>query len=739
MALRPHLDSLLHYDPVRSSSTVNVWIAHPSPSEEASLGKLAVITTIGHVARLNHEIINLVQEELRAQYYQSPELSMAQAFEQALRKTNERLHEVISEGASQWVATANFLVIAIKQQYLLLSNVGRMEAFRIRHERLVPILTDEDAVTPNPLRLFNQTIGGQAEPGDRMVFCTPSLLDYFSLEKLRRTVLDGHPHEVVRTLEATVLGAEPTYAMGALVAEFESAPDTIRPSYRPSALPVHGRTAPQASMDTMLARQRSTEKILTPSIWPAMTDLGQRLGQAFGHFVRVTMFRRPLRRKLPAGTMLPSSSRTTRMKPAWWTKAGQLIRLAMHQLIVTIKRVRIPHRPTAPPSTANVAPSRRRWLDQSIVWFRRLRPQQQILLGLLLLVIISLTTALAQRSYHATPLPVATIPQQVRQLISHAQAALLYGGDDVARQDIQKADALVKELPTRTKAQRSVHDQFLAQLQSLHQRADHITIITHPTVLVDLHHAFPSTQPRQLYLAGTTIMAVDPASNSVMLIPPGSAPVPTQNTNTLDTGRITTGAVSGVSAMTFATDRQTFIEFDAKKLQWKPLDANFSELHPRMQFISSFQGRLYVLDTNHNHIVRFTRGGLSLGTAVQWLKTAAQLSAARAAVVDGSIYVLQPNGQVEQYVAGTVTDFHLSTVTPALTDVTRLWTDLNSQHLYLLDPTHHRLVVMDKQGHLVDQYESPLWTDVRDIIANEKTKTAYLLNGSTIFSIQLLH
>jgi hypothetical protein len=98
MPLRQRFESLLLYDPNRSPDTANVWISHPSPSEEQALGKLIVISTIGGNDRTNLDIINLVQEELRTHYYQTIDSKPERALEHALHETNKRLHQVITDG-----------------------------------------------------------------------------------------------------------------------------------------------------------------------------------------------------------------------------------------------------------------------------------------------------------------------------------------------------------------------------------------------------------------------------------------------------------------------------------------------------------------------------------------------------------------------------------------------------------------------------------------------------------------
>lgn len=742
MALRLDLDTFQHYDPGRSASTVNVWLAHPSPSEEAASGKLLVLSSFDRVTRVNHEIIALIQEELRSVYYQTTDVGIDRAFERTLVQVNQRLHEAISAGVQQWVDGANILVVAIKQQTLLAAHVGQVHAYIVRRERLHPILSTADTVKPNALRMFGHVVSGQIEPGDRVLFCTTSLLDYFSLEKVRRLLIDFSPSDVVRQMEATLLSADSHYAVAAIAIEASTISDPMPLISRAGTSPTYTvrENAPQASMDRLLSRQHATEQLLTPSVWPAIRDVFQSIGRGLSGFIRTVVFRRPPRRTIPGATLPTPPNRPA--KPSWaqtmWSTARSGIASTLAGLRRRVVRPRLsspaaplkPFRPESP----------RQWLHRFVRWITALRRPQQLAIALVLITIVSLSAALSFRGHGTTTTSTNTdLPSQIRQYIAQAQAALLYGGDVTAQQAIATADELYDQLPHRSKADKATQSALSSELAAIHLRVDHVNTIANPTVLATLGGLPNNFSGRQLYHAGSTIVVADPEHNQVATMADRGKPTPTSSALTLDTGTLTTGATLSTSALVFGTNRQTFVHFNVEQRQWKPLDSAFPQTQPRIQAISSYLNRVYVLDTNHQQIIRFSFGGSSLGRGVAWLQASASLSAARQLAVDGSIFVLQPGAKVQEFLSGRLTSFALSTIHPTLTDATRLWTDVASTHLYVLDPNQRRVVVFDKDGRLVDQYSSPQWTDLRDVTANEKTKTLYVLNGSTIHTVTLVH
>lgn len=749
MSVRYSLDSLLLYDPDRSSSVTNVWVSRPTPHEEQALGRVFVISSINTPSRLNHEIITILQDEVKTHFTQSTEPLLEAAFEQMLAKVNQRLHMLIIEGVNEWVDHAHFLIGAFRQQQMVLTVVGDIQGYLLRDRRLQPVFADYQPSSLNPLRVFSTVWPGALRPGDRLLFCTPTLLDYFSLEKLRRSMLDHSPTETARGLEGNLLGIDLNVSIGALLFLADAAEET-ETAAPPVAHYAWNRSAPQVSMEELNARERQTEQLLSPSVWPAVKDVFQQLSHGVASFVQTTIFRRPPRRLAPSISTRPPGNGASFFRLIGVLVAGffQLLwrggRFLWSVAARTSRGVR-----RAPVSVSQMTPSYRsgrpsfrQVAEQTIQRLQRLPRPQQIIIVLALVLVFFLTTAIVRTGTTKTgsdSSPQNITISAIRETLAKADADLLYGGDEAALQELQTAEHDVALLPHRTKQEKS---DLAAVQQTINQtrlKVAHMNVITSPTSWLNLAAAKIAAKPAQLIIFPSALALLDPTNGSLITVAKKDVTSVAATANTLDTGLSIHGVADSQTAALLTTDRASFLEFDTVKKTWKSLDAAFPYTSPSITAVDFFQSRAYVLDVKHNSIIRFAKAGSSLGTGVAWLKETADLRLAVNIAVDGSVYVAQSNGTVLGFLQGKRSTFALAPVVPALSSTSGIWTDVNSTNLYVTDPSQKRFLVFSKQGKLIDQYQSPVWTNLKDVVADEKTKTAFVLNGDTIYAVSLLH
>ena len=213
------IDRLLLGDPDKTRSTVHVFIAHPTPLEEKALGKLFLLCEIDSNDKINQEIINVIQEVAKKNFYYSEETNLETAFENALAKVNEKLHHLITEGITNWLDKFNIIIGVLRRTELILSPIGRLYAFLIHRDKIIDILSQ---TTPwdnkiNPYKIFSNLTSGQLNPTDQLLICTSSLLDYFSQEKLKRVISENLPTESIQQLEKTLLETDLKTAFGAII------------------------------------------------------------------------------------------------------------------------------------------------------------------------------------------------------------------------------------------------------------------------------------------------------------------------------------------------------------------------------------------------------------------------------------------------------------------------------------------------------------------------------------------
>jgi hypothetical protein len=342
------------------------------------------------------------------------------------------------------------------------------------------------------------------------------------------------------------------------------------------------------------------------------------------------------------------------------------------------------------------------------------------------LVILSGTLFASSRKQTTTQSDGADIVATVQNHIDQAQSALLYGGESTARLELQSAAEGIATLPKKTKQQQQVRDELLGKVQALVDRVAKKT----PAISVVLASAEANEQPQQLYLTGSTVTAYAPATQSVTVYKSASSSTE-HHALTVDIGDPQTGATTIGNTILFSTDRQSFVEYDPKTDTWTSLTATLNR-QASLKSLTMFQQRLYALDSTAGTISRATRSPRSVGSFSNWLKETPNLSTAKQIVVDGSIFILQDATTVTNYFSGKKTTFALPAVTPAVADITRIWTNEDAKYLYLLEAGQRRIIVVTKEGAFVRQYSADTWTDAKDLAINEKDKFGYILNGSSI-------
>ncbi len=144
----------------------------------------------------------------------------------------------------------------------------------------------------------------------------------------------------------------------------------------------------------------------------------------------------------------------------------------------------------------------------------------------------------------------------------------------------------------------------------------------------------------------------------------------------------------------------------------------------------NFNNNLYVLDPEANAIFKYqaTAGGYEVG-AVTYLdpRDEIDLSEAIDFSIDGDIYVLFASGAISQFRGGTPLAFEITGLDGQTVRAAKIYTDVDTDSLYLVDPSDKRIVEIDKregsEGAFVRQFKyagsDDFFADIRDIWVSE--------------------
>lgn len=149
--------------------------------------------------------------------------------------------------------------------------------------------------------------------------------------------------------------------------------------------------------------------------------------------------------------------------------------------------------------------------------------------------------------------------------------------------------------------------------------------------------------------------------------------------------------------------------------------------------IAPYQANLYVLDQK--------KGVLKIigGTAVSNYFTSEKpdLSSATGLAIDGSIWIVTTDGKILKYTKAKKDTFTLSGLTKELKSPTKIYTNADTDYLYILDNGNSRIVKTDKNGAFQKEITAPYIGQAKDLDIVEAEKKAYILSGSKVYELSL--
>ena len=105
--------------------------------------------------------------------------------------------------------------------------------------------------------------------------------------------------------------------------------------------------------------------------------------------------------------------------------------------------------------------------------------------------------------------------------------------------------------------------------------------------------------------------------------------------------------------------------------------------------------------------------------------------------IDGDIWILNDDFKIHRYYQGLFKKSLNINILPLLENPTRLFASPNIPHLYILEPSNKRIIVMTKYGEIVKQYRSDEFNNLLDVTVSKDEKEIYLLNGLKVYRIKI--
>lgn len=155
--------------------------------------------------------------------------------------------------------------------------------------------------------------------------------------------------------------------------------------------------------------------------------------------------------------------------------------------------------------------------------------------------------------------------------------------------------------------------------------------------------------------------------------------------------------------------------------------------------VAAFGSNFYLLDSGKNQIWKYLPSSSGYSDKREYLtsETKADFNGAKKIQIESSIYVLKEGGEILRFTKGVSDHFSIGGLDKGIKGPKSFFASPEAENIYILDSDNSRLVVVNKTGGYVSQYQGDKFGSASDLVVDEEGKKVYLLEGSKIYSMDL--
>ncbi|MBU4256814.1 hypothetical protein KKC04_00150 [Patescibacteria group bacterium] len=753
----------------KAATTSEIFIAQPDADKEQLVGKLFILAEI-ESDKANPEysglkIINFLINSLNQNYYQNEKIILREKisalkpehiFESALGKTNKNLTEFLeSEKIKINPGAANITAGIIYKNELHFANIGKNKALLIYKEpmkaksrgderqapsldekkyKITDIARQKETAGEKPAdlaKLFTNVISGQIPPGGYFIFANEALPEYLSGKQLTEIVTTLPPAGAVEQIKNTLVKINAYVSFLGIIIKNTFGEEAPELSYKIT------RAASQASVENLSATEQTTEKLLTPS---GIIDFKKWLDFLPALFKKFTARGRRESKPILLKDKIFIKKRSGFLSiKKYWQILKNIFAVIANSFLYLIKLLSSKEKITS--QAQLIAQKAGETTNSFAVWFKNLKIKRKIALivfaACVLLLIQNLALTSLKNKKAENEKIYDGLTETIKRKQSQIEASLLYKNEESAKNLLDEVENLITQFPQETEQQKEQYDDFLNKLREQMETIRRVVKIGPLNGLADFANLNSGAEPDNLIFINKIIYAGDSKQKSIYSLDISDNSI----TAIADTGQSINGLrypTADKNNNIYYFNLDSIVKLETESREITNLTADFKN-NRQAADIDAYNGRLYLLDRQNSQIYRYNIAKNSLTGAQAWLNEKADFADAVNMAIDGSIYVLKNNGQLLKYLKGRGQEFKLGEVEPKLENPSKLIVSPELKYIYILESSNKRLVVFDKAGVFLTQYQSDQFNDLKDFAVDEINKKIYFLDKTSVYGIEAKH
>jgi len=672
-----------HFNPKKNKQTnFDSFIYEPENAYEEKLGNLYIVSELRNTLPQNQRLLNELASFLKKSYYSILiDSSFENSFKKSLEQINEFLEKREDKGNISWLENLNVAVFNLKDLNINFTKMGEIKILLLRGRKIINLSRElEVKIKEIPEeKAFSNIVSGKLSPSDKVIVLTKDIFNILSEKNL--------------LLESLLV--------------FEKDLKSKRK---------------EQEFKKVLNKEKGLLNKLTGIFFLAELESPEE---------KIIKIKKPLTSKENLFSKIPSCSFSTILLGIKKPLKKIRIFLPKSSLFSKIK--------LSLPRNIKTQKTSRKFRDL----FHKKLPvlklpsfKQTLILISIFIFILVLGNYVFKIQEQKETEKIQTILLKIQEKTSKAEEALLYQDREKANRFYQEAWEEItllskeEEIPLREKV-----DQTKNSIKERLFSLNCIEEITNPEIVLSIKTK--DFIPQKILLLEETgenniFYLFNNQVNKIYKVEKD------KEKEFMETAEISKLAGKLKKQVLILSDSNKLILFENNK---EIYNGNIVIPYPNPSFVdfSTFNSNIYFLDDNKNEVVKisFTQETDKLDGKL-WLNSETKKpSNAKSITIDGSVWILNKNDTISKYYRGEFQEEIIIKTFPSIGTISKLFTSQNLPYLYLLTPNEDRIIITDKKGKIIKQYQGNNFNNLQDFVVSQDGKNIYLLNNFDIYRVTL--
>lgn len=654
------------------------------------------------------QLINEIATYFDTSGQDNPEILL----EEILQQVNQILPEMAASiKISGWINTLDLTIGIIYDNSVYMAGIGNINGLLMHNKQVTTIMSKNNNI--NPSKVFSDIISGELDDGDALIVSTNSLFDYISKEKVRQLVNYYSPSAAAIKINELLETVPDFVTFNSLIikkpsqTDRELSPEEIKKAINQEETETTDtiKTSPKATY----AKAPRTKTTIDIGGFKNISFI-QKTNYIFSlvalYFKTIAAIFTFVAKKIKYSFLFVFSPKYRQRKEE---KTIDDIRQISHQ---------------------------------KYFWFRNLSLKKKtavvILFVIVLIFLQSLVFLTQEKADDAKDENYNNTLVAIDAKYKEVDAKLIYNDEEAAENILLEIQSLISNLKASSPLQQEQIDTMSETVFHKINKVRHIYVVPSPVELFDMSATLLSTQDIVqkngiFYVLGDNKLyqIKDTLFEEIFNFNSGDSASATIQSMT-DWPEKNKLVLSSLST----NNEITYIIFD---LEQKKITGDLKQAtnNTAVKDLVVYGNNLYVLDDKNKQIFKYPESGGSFANGQAWLEEEFDTSNSSSLTIDGGIYTISNDGSIKNFLKGVLERFDYHTPRPSIGPKAIIKTFRDSDYLYIIDPSNNRVLIMNKDGNIKDQYASQKFNDLKDLAVDPEEKAIYLLNNQHLYLLAI--